>query len=61
MTPKQWKALLTVASDNVPHGIYGVEKGDYGELSNISSSSKKSLKKEIRALRKEGFRVYYNV
>lgn len=61
MTPTQWKALLKVAKDQVHHGIYAVEKDDYGELSNISTSSIKSLKTQIRALRKEGFRVYYNV
>jgi hypothetical protein len=61
MTPRQWKALLKVASDNVPHGIYGVEKDDYGELMNISTDSIKSLKTQIRALRKEGFRVFFNV
>lgn len=60
MTPRQWKALLKVAKEQVPHGIYAVEKGDYGELTNILTNDKKSLKSQNRAFRKEGFRVYYN-
>lgn len=60
MTPKEWKGLLRVAKDNVPFGIYAVEKGNYGELTNILPKDEKALRKQIRALKKEGFGVYWN-
>lgn len=61
MSPRQWKAVLSVAKDLAGMGVYAVEKaGEYGELINTTITTKKSLKSQIKAYRAEGFKVYYN-
>lgn len=62
MTPEKFKKLLQVASEQVPLGIYAVEKPaeNYAELKNIHCKSVTQLKREIRNWKQQGFKVYYN-
>lgn len=60
MSKQKYKGLLKVASEQVPFGIYAVEKGDYAELCNIRCSSTTQLKAEKRAYKSQGFKVYAN-
>ena len=55
-----FRALLTVASEQVPFGIYAVEKDGYAELMNRHCDSRRQLKEARRGLREQGFRVYAN-
>ena len=55
-----YRKLLTVASEQVPFGIYAAEKGDYAELMNQRCKSRRQLKETARGLREQGFRVYSN-
>ena len=55
MSKQKYKGLLKVASEQVPFGIYAVEKGDYAELCNIKCSSITQLKNEKQTFKKNGF------
>ena len=57
---QKYKDLLKVASEQVPFGIYAVEKGDYAEFCNIRCSSITQLKAKKRAYKAQGFKVYSN-
>ena len=56
----QFQGLLKVASEQVPLGIYGLEKGNYAELRCDKCSSITQLKGMIRAFKSQGFKVYSN-
>lgn len=62
MTPEKFKGLLKVASEQVPLGIYAVEKVKerYAELKNIPCKSVTQLKRQVRIWEQQGFKVYYN-
>lgn len=60
MERQEYQGLLQLASEQVPFGVYAVEKGDYAELRNDHCKSRTSLKKLIRDFRVQGFRVYIN-
>ncbi len=60
MGQKQYKGLLETASEQVPFGIYAVEKKDYAELKNDKASSVTQLKQMIRGYKSQGFKVYQN-
>jgi hypothetical protein len=49
-----------MASEQVPFGIYAIEKNGYAELMNLHSKSKTELKNEIRAFKQQGYKVYQN-
>ena len=57
MSKTEYKGLLKVASEQVPFGIYCVEKGNYAELCNIKCSSITQLKVKKREYKAQGFRV----
>lgn len=57
---KEYHQLRQLASEQVPHGIYAVEKKGYAELVNIKCESVTQLKKHIRDFNKSGFKVRYN-
>lgn len=60
MSSKEYQGLLEIASEQVPFGIYAVEKAGYAELrvDHCRSITKlKSLKRQFRA---QGFKVYAN-
>ena len=60
MSQKEYQGLLKVASDQVPFGIYAIEKKDYAELYNQKCRSVTELKKLKRNLKQQGFKVYCN-
>lgn len=57
---KEYKELLKIASEQVPFGIYAIEKAGYAELANMHCKSKTELKNEIRAFKQQGYKVYQN-
>lgn len=60
MTRKEFLGLLEVARENVPFGIYAIEKKGYAELMNIHTLSMSKLKEYSRTYRQQGFKVYTN-
>lgn len=60
MSKSEYQGLLKVASEQVPFGVYAVEKKDYAELRNDKCESVTQLKKLIRAFRQEGYKVHAN-
>lgn len=60
MTRKEFQGLLEIAKEQVPKGIYAVEKSDYAELRNDKCTSTTQLKAMIRAFKNQGFKVYVN-
>lgn len=60
MSRKKYQGLLKVASEQVPFGIYAVEKNEYAELRNDCCHSRSQLKELVRAFKGQGFKVYKN-
>lgn len=60
MSKKEYQGLLKVASDQVPYGVYAVEKKDYAELRNDLCKSQSQLKELIRQFKMQGFKVHAN-
>lgn len=60
MNRKEYEGLLNVASENVPFGIYAVEKKDYAELRCDKCKSITQLKDKKRAFKSQGFKVLSN-
>ena len=60
MSKSEYQGLLKVASEQVPFGVYAVEKKDYAELRNDKCASITQLKKLIQAFRQEGYKVHAN-
>ncbi|MBS6775356.1 MAG: hypothetical protein KH239_09700 [Eubacterium sp.] len=60
MNRKEYKGLLKVAKEQVPFGIYALEKADYAELRCDKCDSITQLKELIRRFKKQGFKVYSN-
>lgn len=60
MSRQEYQGLLQMASEQVPFGIYAVEKGDYAELRNDHCKSSTALKKLLRDFRAQGFKVHAN-
>lgn len=60
MSRKEYQGLLKIASEQVPFGIYAVEKGDYAELRNDKCQSTTKLKEMIRGFKANGFKVLAN-
>ena len=60
MTRKQAKGLLDIASEQVPFGIYAVEKGGKISMEHMKCLSITQLKEKVREFRSAGFKVYYN-
>ena len=56
----KYRGLLKVASEQVPRGIYAVEKKDYAELRCDKCESITQTKKLRQQLRAEGYKVYAN-
>ena len=52
--------LLSVASEQIPFGVYAVQKGNYVELCRDKCSSTTQLKKAKRAYKSNGFKVFAN-
>lgn len=60
MGQKEYQGLLQVASEQVPMGVYALEKDDYAELRCDQCKSVTQLKELIRQFRAGGFKVYSN-
>jgi len=60
MNREKFKGLLDIASEQVPFGVYAVEKKDYAELRNDHCKSITQLKTLKRQFRSQGFKVYSN-
>lgn len=60
MGQKEYEGLLKVASDQVPFGIYAIEKKGYAELWNLKCKSVTELKRRRRELRAAGYKAYCN-
>lgn len=60
MSRKEYLGLLKVASEQVPLGIYAVEKKDYAELRCDKCTSRTKLKELTRYFKQQGFKVYSN-
>ena len=52
--------MLEVAREQVPLGIYALEKSDYAELRCDKCTSMTQLKAMIRTFKSQGFKVYAN-
>lgn len=60
MSPNEYLGLLQVASEQVPFGIYAVEKKGYAELRCDRCSSITQLKTITRQFKAAGYKVYAN-
>lgn len=60
MSQAEYKGLLNTASEQVPFGIYAVEKNGQARLMNIKCQSIIQLKQRKLEYKKQGFKVYYN-
>lgn len=60
MSQKEYQGLLQVAREQVPLGIYALEKNDYAELRCDKCASVTQLKSLIRQYKTQGFKVHAN-
>lgn len=60
MSRKEYQGLLKIAKEQVPFGVYALEKGDYAELRNDKCSSVTQLKELKRQFKQQGFKVHVN-
>lgn len=60
MNREEYQGLLKVASEQVPFGIYAVEKKNYAELRCDKCESMSQLKTLTRGFKEQGFRVLMN-
>lgn len=61
MGRKEYRGVLKVASEQVPFGIYAVEKDGICELRKDTFDSKEKLKKAVAEYAAKGFKVHYNL
>lgn len=60
MNQKEYQGLLKMASDQVPFGIYAIEKKDYAELRCDHCKSIAQLKVLTRDFKVRGYKVWSN-
>ena len=60
MSHKEYQGLLEIAKEQVPLGIYAIEKKDYAELRCDKCASMTKVKELSHEFRKQGFKVYAN-
>lgn len=60
MSREEYRGLLQIASEQVPFGIYAVEKGEQAELRCDRCRSMTQLKALTRQYRAKGFKVMAN-
>ena len=60
MGQKEYQGLLQTASEQVPFGIYAIEKQGYAELRCDKCTSVTQLKNLTRQFKAQGFKVYAN-
>lgn len=60
MSRLEYQKLLLVAKEQVPFGVYAVERGNYAELRNDRCTSISQLKNLTRRFKSQGFKVMAN-
>ena len=60
MSQKEYQGLLKVASEQVPFGVYAVEKNGYAELRADHCKSMTQLKELTHQFKSQGFKVHAN-
>ena len=60
MSQSEYQGLLKVASEQVPFGVYAIEKKGYAELRNDHCRSTTQLKALVRGFKAQGFKVLSN-
>lgn len=60
MNRKEYEGLLQIASEQVPLGVYAIEKTGYAELRCDRCQSVTQLKELIRNFKGQGFKVHSN-
>lgn len=60
MSHREYQGLLKIAREQVPLGIYAIEKKGYAELRCDKCESITKVKELSREFKKQGFRVYTN-
>lgn len=58
--PKGIPGMLQIAKEQVPMGIYAVEKADYAEFRRDKCESITKLKELTRQFKSQGFKVWSN-
>lgn len=60
MSQKEYQGLLETASEQVPFGVYAVEKPEYAELRCDHCKSITQLKRLTQQFKTQGFKVHSN-
>jgi len=60
MSQKEYQGLLQIASEQVPFGIYAIEKQGYAELRADKCDSITQLKNLTRQFKAQGYKVHSN-
>lgn len=60
MSRKEYQGLLEIASEQVPLGVYALEKNNYAELRCDKCKSITQMKKLTQQFKAQGFRVLSN-
>lgn len=60
MNREKYKSFLEIAKEQVPFGIYAVEKNGYAELQNLRCKSVTELKNLTRGFKQKGYKVFSN-
>ena len=60
MEKEQADGVLKVASEQIPFGVYAVEKDGIIELRKDKCNSKTQLKRLVQQFKSKGFKVYFN-
>lgn len=60
MNREEYQGLLKIAKEQVPLGVYALEKDDYAELRCDHCSSTTKLKELTRQFKTQGFKVFSN-
>lgn len=61
MGRKEYRGVLKVASQQIPCGIYAIEKDGFCELRKDKFDSKEELKKTVAEYVVKEFKVHYNL
>ena len=57
---KRFESILEIGKEQVPFGIYAVERNGYAEMLHLHCKSMTELKNLIRKFRTQGYKVYAN-
>lgn len=60
MSQQEYQGLLKVSSDQVPFGIYAIEKNGYAELRCDKCESVTRLKELTRQFKAQGYKILSN-